>query len=60
MDETGAMRRRLGYVGRPAAASPAAGANKVHSDQQEALVAEAFAASPGVVRKARRLVRKTR
>lgn len=57
---TGAMRRRLGYVGRPAAASPAAGANKVHSDQQEALVAEAFAASPGVVRKARRLVRKTR
>jgi 2-oxoglutarate dehydrogenase E1 component len=56
----GSIRRRLGYVGRPAAASPAPGAHKVHGDQQEALVAEAFAVSPGVVRKARRLVRKTR
>jgi 2-oxoglutarate dehydrogenase E1 component len=56
----GTSRRQLGFVGRPAAASPAAGPHKVHSDQQEALVAEAFAASPGVVRKARRLVRKTR
>jgi 2-oxoglutarate dehydrogenase E1 component len=56
----GGFRRQLGYVGRPAAASPAAGAHKVHNDQQEALVNEAFATSPGVVRKARRLVRKKR
>jgi 2-oxoglutarate decarboxylase len=56
----GGLRRQLGYVGRAAAASPAAGAHKVHGDQQEALVNEAFAASPGVVRKARRLVRKKR
>jgi 2-oxoglutarate dehydrogenase complex dehydrogenase (E1) component-like enzyme len=54
------FRRQLGYVGRQAAASPAAGAHKVHSDQQEELVNEAFAVSPGVVRKARRLVRKKR
>jgi 2-oxoglutarate dehydrogenase E1 component len=54
------LKRQLGYVGRPTAASPAAGAHKVHHDQQEALVEEAFAAVPGVVKKARRLVRKTR
>jgi len=53
-------KRQLGYVGRATAASPAAGAHKVHHDQQEALVAEAFAAVPGVVKKARRLVRKKR
>ncbi len=57
---TGIARRNLGYVGRAAAASPAAGAHKVHNDQQDALVNEAFAAAPGVVRKARRLVRKAR
>ncbi len=56
----GAMRRQLRYVGRPTAASPAAGAHKVHHDQQVALVNEAFAASPAVVRKAHRLVRKKR
>jgi 2-oxoglutarate dehydrogenase E1 component len=56
----GGFRRQLGYVGRAAAASPAAGAHKVHGDQQEALMCEAFAASPSVVRKARRLVRKKR
>jgi multifunctional 2-oxoglutarate metabolism enzyme len=53
-------RRPLRYIGRAAAASPAAGAHKVHNDQQEALVSEAFAATPGIVRKARRLVRKKR
>ncbi|MBV9265671.1 MAG: multifunctional oxoglutarate decarboxylase/oxoglutarate dehydrogenase thiamine pyrophosphate-binding subunit/dihydrolipoyllysine-residue succinyltransferase subunit [Acidobacteriaceae bacterium] len=53
-------RRQLRYVGRGTAASPAAGAHKVHNDQQEALVNEAFADTPGVVRKARRLVRKKR
>lgn len=56
----GPMKRQLRYVGRPTAASPAAGAHKVHHDQQEGLVNEAFAAEPGVVRKARRLVRKKR
>jgi len=56
----GPIKRQLRYVGRPTAASPAAGAHKVHHDQQEALVNEAFAADPGVVRKARRLVRKKR
>ena len=54
------LKRQLGYVGRTTAASPAAGAHKVHHDQQEALVAEAFAAIPSVVKKARRLVRKKR
>ena len=53
-------RRNLGYVGRTTAASPAAGAHKVHHDQQEALIEEAFAENPSVVRKARRLVRKKR
>jgi len=52
--------RHLRYVGRAVAASPAAGAHKVHHDQQEALVEEAFSATPGTVRKARRLVRKKR
>jgi 2-oxoglutarate dehydrogenase E1 component len=56
----GPLKRQLRYVGRPTAASPAAGAHKVHSDQQVALVEEAFATTPGVVRKARRLVRKKR
>jgi len=56
----GPMKRQLRYVGRPTAASPAPGAHKVHHDQQEGLVTEAFAADPGVVRKARRLVRKKR
>jgi multifunctional 2-oxoglutarate metabolism enzyme len=54
------FRRQLRVVARAAAASPAAGAHKVHHDQQEALVTEAFAAAPQVVRKARRLVRKKR
>ena len=52
--------RQLRYIGRPTAASPAAGAHKVHTDQQAALVNEAFAVTPSVVRKARRLVRKKR
>ncbi|MBV9301157.1 MAG: multifunctional oxoglutarate decarboxylase/oxoglutarate dehydrogenase thiamine pyrophosphate-binding subunit/dihydrolipoyllysine-residue succinyltransferase subunit [Acidobacteriaceae bacterium] len=56
----GPLRRQLRYVGRPAAASPAAGAHKVHNDQQEALIDEAFATSPGIARKAKRLVRKKR
>jgi multifunctional 2-oxoglutarate metabolism enzyme len=56
----GPLRRQLRYVGRPAAASPAPGAHKVHHDQQEALVNEAFAATPGVVRRPSRLVRKKR
>jgi 2-oxoglutarate dehydrogenase complex dehydrogenase (E1) component-like enzyme len=54
------LKRQLRYVGRALAASPAAGAHKVHHDQQEALVEEAFSAAPGAVRKARRLVRKKR
>jgi len=54
------IKRQLRYVGRPAAASPASGAQKVHNDQQEALIKEAFEATPSVVRKARRLVRKKR
>ncbi len=58
--DTGSMRRHLRYVGRPNAASPAAGAHKVHHDQQVALVNEAFATAPAVVRKAHRLVRKKR
>ena len=56
----GPVKRNLRYVGRPTAASPAAGLHKVHHDQQEALVIEAFATAPLVVRKARRLVRKKR
>lgn len=52
--------RQLRYIGRPTAASPAAGAHKVHSDQQSGLVNEAFAVTPAVVRKARRLIRKKR
>jgi 2-oxoglutarate dehydrogenase E1 component len=56
----GPLRRQLRYVGRPTAASPAPGAHKVHHDQQEALVNEAFATTPGIVRKARRFVRKKR
>jgi 2-oxoglutarate dehydrogenase complex dehydrogenase (E1) component-like enzyme len=56
----GGQGRQLRYVGRPTAASPATGAHKVHSDQQATLVNEAFAVSPLVVRKARRLVRKKR
>jgi multifunctional 2-oxoglutarate metabolism enzyme len=57
---SGPMKRQLRYVGRPTAASPAAGAHKVHNDQQETLIKEAFAGTPAVVRKARRLVRKKR
>jgi 2-oxoglutarate dehydrogenase E1 component len=56
----GATKRQLRYVGRPSAASTAAGAHKVHHDQQVALVEQAFAATPSVVKKARRLVRKPR
>ena len=56
----GPLRRSLRFVGRAAAGSPAAGAQKVHNDQQEALVNEAFSSTPGTVRKARRLVRKKR
>ncbi len=52
--------RQLRYVGRPTAASPAAGALRYHNDQQVTLVNEAFAASPAVIRKARRLIRKKR
>lgn len=53
-------RRSLRYIGRVAAASPATGAHKVHHDQQEAIVTEAFASVPAAIRKARRLVRKSR
>jgi multifunctional 2-oxoglutarate metabolism enzyme len=56
----GIIRRPLRYVGRPNAASPAAGAHKVHVEQQNALVEAAFSQAPAVVRKARRLVRKKR
>jgi 2-oxoglutarate dehydrogenase E1 component len=56
----GPLKRQLRYVGRPLAASPAAGAHKTHQDQQETLVNEAFADQPAVVRKARRLVHKKR
>ena len=59
-ESSGPIKRQLRYVGRPTAASPAPGAHKVHHDQQEGLVNEAFVADPGVVRKARRLVRKKR
>jgi 2-oxoglutarate dehydrogenase E1 component len=52
-------RRSLRFVGRPAAASPAAGAHKVHVEQQQHLVNEALATAP-IVRKAKRLVRKKR
>jgi 2-oxoglutarate dehydrogenase E1 component len=53
-------KRELRYVGRALAASPAAGAHKVHHDQQEALANQAFSANPGAVLTARRLVRKKR
>jgi len=56
----GATKRQLRYVGRPAAASTAAGAHKVHHDQQMALVEQAFSTTPGVIKKGRRLVRKPR
>ncbi|HEY1945504.1 MAG TPA: multifunctional oxoglutarate decarboxylase/oxoglutarate dehydrogenase thiamine pyrophosphate-binding subunit/dihydrolipoyllysine-residue succinyltransferase subunit [Bryobacteraceae bacterium] len=56
----GPIKRQLRYVGRSLAASPAAGAHKVHHDQQEALVEEAFSEAPGAIKKARRLVRKKR
>lgn len=52
------LKRRLRYVGRPASASPAAGSHKIHSEQQIALVEDAFAAKPGTQRKRKRLVRK--
>jgi 2-oxoglutarate dehydrogenase E1 component len=52
-------RRSLKFVGRPAAASPATGAHRVHVEQQQHLVEEAFATAP-IVRKAKRLVRKKR
>ncbi len=51
-------RRRLRYVGRAASASPAAGSHKSHSEEQLALVDDAFAPKPGAQRKAKRLVRK--
>ncbi len=54
-----AKKRTLKYAGRALAASPAAGAHKVHAEQQQQLVEEAFATAP-VVRKAKRLVRKKR
>jgi 2-oxoglutarate dehydrogenase E1 component len=60
MINPGGTGRQLRYVGRPTAASPATGAHKVHVDQQATLVNEAFAVTPTVVRKARRLVRKKR
>jgi hypothetical protein len=41
------------------AASPAAGAHKVHVEEQQHIVEEAFATAP-IVRKAKRLVRKKR
>ncbi|MFL6352608.1 MAG: multifunctional oxoglutarate decarboxylase/oxoglutarate dehydrogenase thiamine pyrophosphate-binding subunit/dihydrolipoyllysine-residue succinyltransferase subunit [Bryobacteraceae bacterium] len=56
----GPLRRQLRYIGRPPAASPAPGVHKVHQDQQQALVNEAFATAPGRVRKPSRLVRKKR
>jgi 2-oxoglutarate dehydrogenase E1 component len=56
----GPIKRQLRYIGRATAASPAAGAHKVHADQQAALAEEAFSTTPGAVRKARRLVRKKR
>jgi 2-oxoglutarate dehydrogenase E1 component len=52
-------RRNLRYCGRALAASPAAGAHKVHVEQQNHIVEEAFASAP-IVRKAKRLVRKKR
>jgi 2-oxoglutarate dehydrogenase E1 component len=52
-------KRTLKYVGRDLAASPAAGAHKVHIEQQAHIVEEAFATAP-IIRKARRLVRKKR
>ena len=55
-----ARRRQFRYVGRPPAASPATGAHRIHHDQQTALVEDAFAAKPGAMKKARRLVRKKR
>jgi 2-oxoglutarate dehydrogenase E1 component len=54
-----AKKRALKYVGRALAASPAAGAHRVHTEQQSHLVEEAFATAP-MERKARRLVRKKR
>ncbi|MBV9404376.1 MAG: multifunctional oxoglutarate decarboxylase/oxoglutarate dehydrogenase thiamine pyrophosphate-binding subunit/dihydrolipoyllysine-residue succinyltransferase subunit [Acidobacteriaceae bacterium] len=59
-NDTAPARRQLRYIGRPNAASPAPGAHKVHHDQQVALINAAFAATPAVVRKAHRLVRKKR
>ena len=56
----GPIKRPLRYIGRPTAASPAAGAHKVHTEQQAGLVEAAFSSAPAVVRKARRLVRKKR
>ncbi|MBI0534501.1 2-oxoglutarate dehydrogenase E1 component [Roseomonas sp. KE2513] len=41
----GGKARRPGYVGRPAAASPATGLAKVHAQQQEALVRQALGLS---------------
>jgi multifunctional 2-oxoglutarate metabolism enzyme len=56
----GPIKRPIRYIGRPTAASPAAGAHKVHTEQQAGLVDAAFSSAPAVVRKARRLVRKKR
>ncbi len=53
-------RRQLRYIGRPPAASPATGAHRTHHDQQIALVDEAFASTPGAIKKFGRLVRKKR
>jgi multifunctional 2-oxoglutarate metabolism enzyme len=54
-----AKHRSLKYVGRALAASPAAGAHKVHVEEQQHIVEESFATAP-IVRKAKRLVRKKR
>jgi 2-oxoglutarate dehydrogenase E1 component len=42
LTEIGGKARRPGFVGRPAAASPATGLAKVHAQQQEALVRQAL------------------
>jgi 2-oxoglutarate dehydrogenase E1 component len=58
-DMLNGSRRTLKYIGRPAAASPAVGAHKVHNEQQHHIAEQSFATAP-IVRKAKRLVRKKR
>jgi 2-oxoglutarate dehydrogenase E1 component len=51
LDELGRSSLRIGYAGRPEAASPAAGYLKIHEREQKALVDQALSIDAGAVKK---------